>query len=1218
MPSPSPAHRRKVKKRKQILPWWLLLIIIILAVALLVIFNPEEKSLTNSAANQGANEVTLRYLENLLVNSPNDKSIKLKIIEQHIGLGNLKTAAEQLRPFLLLPRTNKYYWQAQWLIYQLTYANAIEILRKQQKDQKVLKIVFPLQTKERLLTQMKQLSNAPLSPVQLAIIAKRSLEMENPTMAKDIYQRLAKIKPPKDPKVLDNYAKVAIYASAYEIAADYYFQAQQYSRNLNDKRKYFLLALQSLLYGDKAKQAIAIAPKKIGKLKNDKEVLTYLARLALGGQQPKIALMYIKQVLYEKKDKTTQTEMVPYDEEIYLLAYQIFLADQQVEQAFMLATAVVDQQPDNMSWRRRLAGIAAWAGHPGAGMTQWAYIAKQTGDIDDINQVINIANAFHNDPLLIEFLNIKMQHYPDDQAIEVEWIAAMEREGRAKEAITVLLNKQRQSNSRDQQKFYDQQLIRLYHRTGQSAKELAMLQQIQKTYGGSADNALKQANIYFNRGDINASLTVMQSVIDIVPATESEYWHTLANLAWMLNTDQIALKAYTVLYQQQQATAGEMQNFVTLLQKEQPQKAFAIALSGWQQTNSPALFFQLAAIAQQLDQWSQLAAVLKDMTPEQQQALEKNLYFWQLRPYIWQKIGDQQQALHAYQLAIKQFPDNQSLKAAYLWYLISEKNNHALRQFVLSTWQTPNLSDELKNAYAVAALQIEQPRLAVAIYHQQMQEKKDDINFLINYAYALEQANMTGMATTVRDRAWYLLNQNRDALDDKQLNYLANLALQRHAVDRALPILAKLAYQQQNIAAIQALIDWAISKQYYDLAIYLRNYYRNQEEAIPDYAEMSLALVENDRQKISEQLEKDLKKDALPSSDDVVAAERLGQMSLARKLAYQRLEAHPDDHNTYMALQRILLKMANILTFNQEYETADNLTGPLTKVNSHFYINHRWSVDIGAQAWLIENQDETKMLNAPALDTQGQILIARNDNHGHGNFTTGYRYALKGFPFASLVYFHQLNARTSIDGYLGINDRANQSIPLRVAGMEDQIRLRASYQLTARSRLVNTVTTERFYGQDRSYLGYGYGNLFQWQYLLRQRYPDIGISPFYNWHHYNADGSVNATMAKLVPSEMTPDATFYVPYSLRQYGAFLSYGESQRNLYTNRWRPFFSTSIFRTISQGSGTLGYLFSGGIAGGLFGCDNLSLYGQYSLGEQQADQKFYLIGLQYKYYF
>jgi len=946
----------------------------------------------------------------------------------------------------------------------------------------------------------------------------------------------------------------------------------------------------------------------------------------------------------QASDAPILLEQIPtlknYDEESYQLAYDIYAAAKQPKKALKVAQAGMAEAPESIDWQRRTASIAAWAGEPQLAMHTWFDLYKQTNESGALNETIRLAKVHYDDAVLLEALNLKLEQEPYDLSMRLDWVRAMEREGRAEEA-ELTLEELLKSSQKSHEKFYLQELARLYERSGDVTKEISTLSEMTEKYESNAQMSLRQAAIYFNEGDIVTAKKLLSDASDDMLETDVEYWSTLASLSWLVEDKEVALKAYKILYSTDNMSDADIRNMLGIMFEEQPKEAFELGVYAMKTSEDPLLFAELVDMAQVLNEWPVMVQLLQKFTPKQRETLEKNKLFWQLQPYVLQNAGEDVLAIKLYQEALNKYPGDQGIRTNYLWMLVLSKNNELLEKEVRKLSTDEQKSVELEKAYAYSALQLGYSKLAVQSYQKQVKEEQDDVSLYLTYAEALDKSDMSELARKVRAYVWKVVQKTKSSLTEEDVEQILTLARNNGQIDAALPMLAHLLNEKRSLEAVDALVFWGLSNQEYPLLRYLKNNLYSTS-TFPGYAAMVLALIDNDRPELEEQLSSNLKNHPLPNSDDVLAAEALGNLEMARAIAFQQAEAHPDRELDQRELRRLLMLTANVLTFKQEYERVQSLQGPVTTLQSYWFLNNHWQSDLTMSRWGITKKNDDTFERTPADDSYIQARMEYLINPGYSarqsywQGTVGFRSAWQEFYFAKLQTSYATSDRTRWTTALGYNQRATETVPLRVAGTKDNLVLTNTYLYSPRNLLTSSVAAEAFHNQSRDYLGMGASASFSWQYLWRVTYPDVIIAPSITGNWYRPNGSIAAVDVPLIArTPGTPpntDVSFFMPSSQVTFGASLNIGTSHQTLfnttgslidpqqvsYKRRWRPYFTTSLFHTVSQISTATTLGFTGGVAGSLFGHDNLSLYFNYSMGQGGAGLASYLVGLQYKYYY
>ena len=212
------------------------------------------------------------------------------------------------------------------------------------------------------------------------------------------------------------------------------------------QRDLYLRGVATLQSGNLLREALTAADAQIGDLADDEQTLKRLARLALAANDPARAQAYMKRLLHMSATpasnvlaahaersapgmpllgaflslfvgearaqaspvaatapaKAAAVTLRPYDEEIYTLAFDVFLANGNVADAWRVAEAAVAQRPNDMAWREKLAKSSEWSGKPDIALTHWVFMARKTASQDAFRAILRLAPGLRDDDRLFD------------------------------------------------------------------------------------------------------------------------------------------------------------------------------------------------------------------------------------------------------------------------------------------------------------------------------------------------------------------------------------------------------------------------------------------------------------------------------------------------------------------------------------------------------------------------------------------------------------------------------------------------------------------------------------------------------------------------------------------------------------------------------------------------------------------------------------------------
>jgi len=421
---------------------------------------------------------------------------------------------------------------------------------------------------------------------------------------------------------------------------------------------------------------------------------------------------------------------------------------------------------------------------------------------------------------------------------------------------------------------------------------------------------------------------------------------------------------------------------------------------------------------------------------------------------------------------------------------------------------------------------------------------------------------------------------------------------------------ARVSDQLVSAVAKEAALGWALSQEANDLARawLLQQYTRRMTR--PAYAEISIALAERDLQTLNRLL--DDTPDRIPLYNRIdanVMTDRLGE---AQRLSFEGLSTAPDDEQLHERVQETLLTNAQALEPRETWFKQAPLTYFETSAAAGIRLTDHYSMLVRATQRNQRSTDDTQLTGVPAQDRQVDWISQYQTQNTQWKGTVGWRQGL-----ASLYAFR-------LDGLLGQvgpvgtelsigrNQPANETPQLRVGGVKDLFSIGNNWRVTQNEYVRARVEGNRFYGQDRSFLGSGMVFDGEIGHRFRVEYPDYTIRVVGTVARYNATGTVSPLMARLLPSGAAPDVDQIMPRSFNQFGMLFGFGTDYRDRYTRAWRPFMDAGMLHDNREGWGVQAQL---GVAGSVFGNDHLALYIEHQSITRAGTSPLTEIGLRYR---
>ncbi len=1188
---------------------------------MLALVYPKQTLIQQVSQHREANPLTLSYLANLVRTEPSNAELRALLIEQRVLAGELESARSEL-PELVRLGAAHYVPALELRILELEIARAPE-------DSSARRAAI-----ERTTARLTEMSRSDLNTadLQLALRVADALVLIEVTDA--IYRRLAASPAGPDAAWFADAARVELGRGHYRTAARLYFIAQARASAREEQRAHFLAGVAALQSGNLLAKALRAAAQHLGDLSGDEQALIALVNLARAANDPQAAEKYVRMLLHlssatplrralealldcvvasaQATGDAADKPLRPFDERIYSLAWEVFVGNGKLDDAYRLAAAAVAQAPDNLRWRERLAQAAEWSGRPDVAAAQWRWLAEKSGAESAWQGVLRLAPGLADD----EALAAAWRHAAASRELdETHWRQAVEVFERVGDPQTALALLDR-AYARKPRLFLLERIADLEERSGRDREAVATHRRLIAAYGATAPRVLKLATLLLRQGAFAEALGELQKHASRVEARDAEYWRLLGDLAWRLQQEDAALRAYRKVEDQGALARDDAYRLVALLQGLDRVEAARIAQLAFSRFRATDLF--LVALENYWEERNlpRLQSLFGALERGEAEALARNPRFLILRAQFRNAQGDRPGARADFERAAA--IDADAALPALLWFLLDTQDLARLRSRMAALGPAAP-SSELDAAQGAAWLTLGEPHKALPYFARQAEVKRDDPLWLMGYADALEAAGQPGAAWQLRRRVWLGLDRDHGATPALRQAQL-RLALTMAPGDRPLHLLRRMLrqdaaaqrgdYRALDAATRELALAWALSQETDTAARWwLWRAYAGRLAA-PAWAELVVALADGDRDTLNRLIDRGtLNPDAARE-----AAQAAGHRGLAETLAFEDLIRNPANdaaHTQFAELAladssaaswRSSLFQRGVLQGVESVALADLAAAPGLRLGGEFTHQSQHS------------RDSALLTGVPGSDRQGALRINLASAWGTTDALLGRRQALADFTVARLTQ-RFATERQTLDATIAHNDRALETTPLSVGGIKDRLSLDFAWRIARRERLAFQTQAAHYHTQTGSYLGSGRTLNLELAHQLRTEYPDWTIRATGAWHSYNASGAVDSAAAVLAPGGGIPAAGFFLPASFRRIGVNAGFGTAYREQYTRAWRPFLDVGLGYNSVSGNG---YQALAGIAGSVFGADHLVIYFTQAKGAGGTGDILKEFSLRYRYAF
>lgn len=1221
-------------ERPVLAPLWLIALLAACTLAALVLLYPRQDLEARIWAAPDT-ELANNYLDNLLRSNPDSPRLHLISARRELRLNKLAAARKTLIPALNAedPEIRR---DARWVMFEIAEAEYQANGKRNPGDRRELA--------RQLRVLLDEGGHPAESARQLALKAFRY-------GAEDIGEKLLMqlgdgVKSPEEKvRIYDDAAREALGQGAYRSAAECYLYARRHSNSASESRNYFHTALRTLQSGNLLQAALEIGEREIGDLSNDAATLELMTQLSRAAGRRDLAEHYVRQLLRLSLLQQWQRHQMarawgpgqwltvseqgglkpglPFNDRYYTLGYDVFVENGKLEDAFQLATIAVRQAPEDLQWRKRLAMVAEWTSRPKIALDNWRIMAQRSNDDAAWQSVLRLAPGLFDDAALIPALKRELSQQPNDLRLIREIVAAYERLAEPQAALSFL----DQITARRAQPEILEIQAELAERSGNPDLAIDIWQ---RRFGPEGTLSPQQARhlavllVERNRGaEALAWLKRAMQHPDVQGADGDSYWRLIGEMADQRQEDALAIQAFRRLTESAQAQPGDYEALARVITPSNPLDAAEIWLQAWRRFDEGRYLLEALGHYAVAERWDTMNRLFRELDPAVNaerrsfRKLSQNAQFMRLLGQTQLQTGKLAAAKRSFEAALLLEPGSNETRHALLWALIDSHDSAGLRKLLATyerEWQkSPDLHESLASAYQYLSL----PQVALQRYlTPQLPSRQDDLLWLMNYADALDQNQQS-------DRAWRLRRQllvtewgtvegrtrsrqaARDAwLSDKGLIEMqriarARLLLTQRPGDVALSALRELlrldrearseGYSPSNEIAIGWLQDAAEYNA--ERGFLWLQYARSRYAHRALWAEITLALAEKDRAESGQLL---LAYDAaLPRYDYTNAAVAAHDIKLAQTAAFEAQNDQVDDNPTHFQLTENLLRYSEQAGAVLEKRHLGEVDERDIGARYHFAISPRLALDF---EWgRIERENTGLSLRDVPNERYAAAQLEWQHLDGRTLLRLDHRTSLESYTPVKLVRELRIDDRLSFVGTLALNQPAQETLPLRVAGMKDFAALQLTYKPTRSDSLSLEYWRNSYQLQNGLRLGDSSHFRITGIHLYRQERRDLEFMAFWSAHRFNrreealSEAMNDPHFASIIPENVEPAVNYLIPDSFNFYGLRIATDLRLETEYTRGLRPYGGITLTRHSLLGNG---YDLRLGVAGSPLGADHLSL--------------------------
>ncbi|WP_250510463.1 tetratricopeptide repeat protein [Caballeronia sp. GACF4] len=1264
--------------RPRIAPTWLVMLLAGVVMITLWFMHPRGGLRNRLTSTDAPSDLSIAYLEAWLRVQPGNTEILSVLGTQYVRLGRDEDARRIADRMAAAPGDELH--------------RAAQLLRLTVDTRETFALPANDPGREAALVRLRtQLTNAAAlswSNADLQMLAEAAASANAQQLAGQLYARLAVQDPARQTRWNREVVRFAMYGGDYRGAAEGWFRLQAKAPTFDTKRDCFINGIRALQSGNLLDEALGAAKEHGAAFAHDHATLVVLLNLARAAHRPDLVDRYAKalagyaqaqptdedgalRLVAYLRERASQKEYAYMDgsqpmhthrhdvhvvrvatpasapnatDDVPGLLYQSFLESNDLQNAQRVASEQVEKNPGSTVWTKRLAQVSEWNHASPLALKMWLAYAQATHDPEGWKNVMRLAPMLNDDNAYLAALIQASNAAPADLKLLDSVVAAYERLGRPDDALAFLRTRQRTISN----EAIVLRLGQLAERSGHDDEALAAYRALNKRNPANTQYALRTASLLYRHGDYKGALDALLAARQGARNDDILFWCNAAQLARLLQRDDIANDAYKHLLASGEATPEDL-SAMTYFYDAYPVDAARTSELQYRRDRSPRSLESAVHYHTDAEQYDRADALLKSLSPEQLAVASESPSFLRIRAEYYRQTNRPLDALADLQHAVTLPGAALDLRAALLWTLVDYGTDAQLHD-ALKPWRdTPAQEPALWGPLAAAYMRLNKPEAALKYLRLQAASASRDPLWQLSYAEAQEMAGRSDLAWSIRRNVWRQMQDEeaavrantavgknivqthqsqgsevREQLQGRRVT-LASI-FENADVSKALLInlLATDAGRNDDTAARRTLLGdtaglpaaqlkasnasasaketrltssvardvalaWAMSHEANPLA--KRWLARQYADVLVQPSEqlIAIALADNDKPAMGRLL--DDQKARLPIYDRIDASIAVDRPGDAQKLAFQGLEDAPYDDELHGRLVQTSLTWPQSLDASVTSYVEHPLDYIEQTLGGSLKIADKYMIGVKGVQRFQHSTDSSQLTDVPSVDRSLEVFARRQTYDTAFMVTVGRREALDSFYSVSAGAEWGRNSALSLAVKAGYNQTARESQVLQVGGVKDNVAGTVTYRATESLYATGTVEADRFYSQARNYLGSGVLSTGEIGYRIRTNYPDYTLRLMGAHGGYGASGAADGLISRLIPVTAGPvSAASFIPQSYSQYGLFFGFGNDLLDQYTRAWRPFFDAGVLHDSNQGWGPS---ISLGLAGTVFGGDHAALY-------------------------
>ncbi|HWV08883.1 MAG TPA: tetratricopeptide repeat protein [Pseudomonas sp.] len=1035
-------HNSPVVKHTRLLSPWTLLLVALLIGALLVLTYKSEDVFMPDGKTPDA--VSVSYAELLLEAHPENRELRLTLIEQLIGLGDYVRARKHVLELSGADTASLPFYELELDVLEaLANPAGIEPAASQ-----------------ALVERMRPIAASELSDEQRVRLAKYALSLSAPDIAAPIYADLATRDSERHVEWLAEAAKWYLAAGDSQHAATLYLRLMSLAKEPEQRVEFLEQAFFSLLAANQPEQAAELIDQNLAELReSDSDVLEAAVRAAMGAHRLDLAERFVQ----------VWRTWRPDDQQALAMQFQLRLAAGDIEGAWETSQLMVAARPDDVELLKQVARLGEWTGRPREALDYWIRLLSLGEDTTTREHAWRLAaQLFDFDRAIPLLAMLAEQRRLTDEELDAIVYSHQSR-GTPEQGEAWLRGYLRQYPD---QKIAWVRLQQILEHTLQYEKEAQVWADMDKRFGLTIAQRLDWAEVHWKLFDVPTAWKVLNDV-DNSEIEDADYWRLRGDLAWELEQDDEVRYSYErLLALDLPLTSVAEERLIALYSQHDPEKALALLTKSWQRTHDPRRLSSALQLAEQLQDWPRLQALVDEASKRPDSAKVPALL--SARGFLASRAGNTAEAERLYQQGLVQFPRQNIFRQRLLWLYI-DSGQRAKLPPLLRQWQGLAQRDgELWLPYASASMLLNRTSEALAWFRLYLNSNPRDWLVQSAYADALESAGYADKALRLRT---YLVGriaaQQQTTVGIERYNMYLRLLTNTQSLraagqqaqrwqDGSTPMLQ--VWFEQFMAQLDSTNQPALKDEWLVWA-------RRQGLEISQYEQLQEALRNHHR----ENLERLLAEGGLDQAQRVEALTRLGHRGEALGEGLSSLsDEQPGVIRQQLLRQTVELHERTPQGIQLGWQSRDfgglDIEGPQLQVAR--YLGDDWYADLtlGQGRYDADTLDDSVI----GRENNARLTLQRELSDGFYALTLdgSWRDDEDRLGFG-LSRAWALSSRDELQVSLDWHREADQTGLMRALGMRDGVTVAGRHNLSARDQFIWSLAHNRYSTRQGDALGSG-------------------------------------------------------------------------------------------------------------------------------------------------